>query len=1777
MNEYGIKLKADRSGFTGEMKATADDVKLVNDALRTTEVAAKELGAALRQMDSALDRTGSTARKAGADSRQAAQDTRALGGGLTATGAAARSSAAGINTYDKEVNQARTNTRGLGQESKSLYREFVSLKGIIAGLGVYTLGASLKNTLADFQDTRTMLQGLTADARDYQNTQQYLITVAENYSGRLNVVSDSYARLLALRQADIVSTQESQQLLEGLLNARAQLKASNEQLGLVYYGLSQALSQPIVHAAELMQVMEPLPGLLNHMDAAAGLTAGGFRNMVLAGEVTSDFFKTTLIEALEEYDGAATRTFQNISAVQNRIGTEYQLLVASLEEPINSVIGNTLVGIELGLKAINEGLPTFIELTGDAVAIAAVFGGIKLAAWMHGIAAGSVVAHGALTMLEVRMITTMGLARGLTVGLGVLRGAMTFLGGPLGVATLAASAVLLFGTNSNAAELRAAGLRQEVDALTESFRGLTLVELDRQIADQVASMEQLAQQRDSLVVPAQTANASGPWGFSSGMAEDMQAMQQYRQQWDALDAQLNESAVNLAALAGARIDAAQEVNQAEAESLAALSKAQQDLLDKYLPLEKLTRDYTTNLATLNAIEATSIDEAARKQRAIEMLNAVYADEVRELTGVTKAEEEAAKAREKTLQQINSLIDTHAPLQNAQATYLEQLLLLTQARDEDLLSLENYYIAVANVAEAHSLALNPGAEVLAQLRQELTAVRLNGVELEFYNRTRNLSTEQIELHGQAIRDLVNEIYQEETALEAAEKAQRAYEQTTKTLIDDLQRTWGDYLEQIYRDHTFTFESIGDAVVDIWISTIARMQAQNMADAFAGVLPGASGATGPAGTTGSGTGINYGQLASVVGGGVSSVLGASIAKNMAPVYEGGKLISEGAKSLDFSMSNIGTNLMAGFAGGQIGTKLGEAMFGKQAQSGYGATAGAIAGSLIPGVGTFLGALAGGALDAIFGGDGYKRSTVGFDTGRDSVKSGYYTGTRTLEGGLTVNTINRRGDQALTDQIVNKAAEIAAYIAGSAAGVGGKLNAAGMQLNGVGGDYGDSTGSFVGLRSGDGQDTQAALDAMFASFSQQLINHIEGIDDDVREAMRSATGTADEVLKQFDETIKINQLVKSGALDQFGEQVDFAFGQQLVQAAGSIEALTAATSAWNNTVADSAQFQEDTVNRLRTAVGNQFTELGLELANFGTINQYRDHFEELRGTMEATDVVKFIQAGNALSLLIEQESQLARVRTASMAEQLATAEGLYDEYSAIRSQAQALNGTIANDIYGLRGANVVDLRAQLNTGNFSEQIDAVNRLRQAILDQHSEELRAREELHKEALRQFEQQREAARSIGQYLDQVLASDLSPLSVADRLDQAQQYFDNVVQRALAGDSDAARQAQSAFEQFAKLNQTANASSVGGVELFYAAMEKLQSVQSYLGNVAAPVESPVNTATTINELIALQGELNRIQAANAVDLVSGLGSLKLLLEQLPEKIALALKGSLPNALATALQIGANLGVLSDSVRAALGLLPQKNDLTSVGIAEQIESLTLLSQHPQLLGEKMGTLSDMMGALMMQAVQNGVSTHLLADLIRKIPGASSAANQWLNNNNLGNLKDYESASNPQLTNEEINNHFLAINGAAATEKDAVDAVMAAALAAGVGSAQLAGAIGYSQEDILTLAKKYGYASFDVGTDRVTQDQFARIHKEEIIFNPAESGQLRKAVIESAEQRGNAQGISQLTRAVERQSGLLEALLSQGQQISGEQARAFADSSRSITEAVDRLTREMEDAA
>ncbi|ENN99810.1 MULTISPECIES: tape measure protein [Pseudoalteromonas] len=276
-------------------------------------------------------------------------------------------------------------TRQLGLMN-SAYGQIGATLTTLVGIGTATM--FVRDTgAAQLLDTR--LKGLTGSAENYAKVQEYLFATSDRLNTGYTTLADSYSKILTLQEVGVVTQTQGKAILEGMANAAAKTGASNVQLAQSLFGMTQGMTAGVLRAEELNQVTEPMPGLLQKLDKAAGKAAGGFRQMVKDGQVTSQMFKNYLIKALNDYAGAAEATEGKINASFAEMGNEYQRLIRKYEEPVNFAVTSIVDSITDTMAYLRQNEDAVDNLVFATGALATVLTG-HLVAGLSASAAGYV-------------------------------------------------------------------------------------------------------------------------------------------------------------------------------------------------------------------------------------------------------------------------------------------------------------------------------------------------------------------------------------------------------------------------------------------------------------------------------------------------------------------------------------------------------------------------------------------------------------------------------------------------------------------------------------------------------------------------------------------------------------------------------------------------------------------------------------------------------------------------------------------------------------------------------------------------------------------------------------------------------------------------------------------------------------------------------------------------------------------------------------------------------------------------------------------------------------------------------------------------------------------------------------------------------------------------------------------------------------------------------------------------------------------------------------------
>ena len=254
--------------------------------------------------------------------------------------------------------------------------------------------------------------------------------------------------------------------------------------------LSQGLASGALRGDEFNSVAEQAPGILRAVAAETGKTIGELREFAATGGITAEL----LISAIENYSDTVereyaktNRTFEQSATVARNNAIAF-VGSSELIQEATAAAGNTLVTLSNNLETVGEVL-TFVAL-------------VIAGRWVGSLSVSAVAlinntrvalsAKVATDSLGVAISRTSVAANAGAIAMRGLSASMAFLGGPVGVVLLAASALLIFADNASEAEDAAskARLGGEIDELVKRFK--TLNEQGQAITFQKLTDEQIA-------------------------------------------------------------------------------------------------------------------------------------------------------------------------------------------------------------------------------------------------------------------------------------------------------------------------------------------------------------------------------------------------------------------------------------------------------------------------------------------------------------------------------------------------------------------------------------------------------------------------------------------------------------------------------------------------------------------------------------------------------------------------------------------------------------------------------------------------------------------------------------------------------------------------------------------------------------------------------------------------------------------------------------------------------------------------------------------------------------------------------------------------------------------------------------------------------------------------------------------------------------------------------------------------------------------------------------
>lgn len=453
----------------------------------------------------------------------------------------------------------------------------------------------------------------------------------------------------------------------------------------------------------------------------------------------------------------------------------------------------------------------------------------------------------ATAQLSAATAASTGVATAASTAMGVLRGAMAFLGGPTGVIMLAAFALYQFGTAATTA-------KNETDALTGALDKLTFAQLGRASSEVKGQVEDLNKELGASRNLMNTMSKR-PWESDDSFKV---RQNEVRATLDDINAALAVRKARLAEIQKAQdgMSAPKVDAEANAQKVHVTAPDDQKVLDnlkQQLELAKLTGVERAKAAAIQKLGTTATD--LEKTKTAELAAEIYTLEEAK-KGVKKETTEAttgAKQNAEAVQKLSNELTKNGENAREAAMYGAQMSLNEYATPAQIAAIREAAGALFDL-KAQIAGVTADQEVFKDLGLELGKVGANARELAQLSAERSLSKFATPEEVQTVRDMAGALYdlnqgkQLKASVDPMAAESSSYEAKIKALDELAQAdvayaaranelklaatTEHELAVQALQEATFRAASAGNAALMAGIDAMA----QGATNAISGILSG-----------------------------------------------------------------------------------------------------------------------------------------------------------------------------------------------------------------------------------------------------------------------------------------------------------------------------------------------------------------------------------------------------------------------------------------------------------------------------------------------------------------------------------------------------------------------------------------------------------------------------------------------------------------------------------------------------------------------------------------------------------------------------------------------------------------------------------------------------------------------------------------------------------------------------------------------------------------------------
>lgn len=364
---------------------------------------------------------------------------------------------------------------------------------VIAGIVTFETIRMITGYTDTMSNLRSQVKFVTLSYEEAIATQSRLLKISNDTAASVQATTTLYTRT-ARAMKDYGKTQEEVLVFtESINNAMKIGGASAGEQASALLQLSQALGSGRLQGDEFRSISENAPIILELLAKNTGIARSELKKLGSEGKITSDLLFNAISKSSEELKKQAATIPETFESAMTKMKNN---LMTYMDESLNK--NGLMTGVASGIVKISENLD-YVLLPTLTVA------GVAMARLTSTTVAGMTASSSAITtniaLLYRQQVVIAGIGGAsavasrnfalMTIATQGLSRAMAFLGGPVGIAFLAATSISMYAMSTREAKKSTLELELELGKLNDSMSRMNKEQRDAAIVNQTNNLTEL--------------------------------------------------------------------------------------------------------------------------------------------------------------------------------------------------------------------------------------------------------------------------------------------------------------------------------------------------------------------------------------------------------------------------------------------------------------------------------------------------------------------------------------------------------------------------------------------------------------------------------------------------------------------------------------------------------------------------------------------------------------------------------------------------------------------------------------------------------------------------------------------------------------------------------------------------------------------------------------------------------------------------------------------------------------------------------------------------------------------------------------------------------------------------------------------------------------------------------------------------------------------------------------------------------------------------------------